>query len=650
LITQNSVQEIIDTAKIEEVVEDFVNLKKRGVNMIGLCPFHNEKTPSFTVSPTKNIFKCFGCGRGGNPVQFLMEHEKMNFPEALRYIADKYNIEIEETQRSEEEIESSQIKESYFIINEYTQKEFHKNLFLTDEGKSVGLQYFKQRGYREATINKFKLGYALRDRNDITKKAVDQGYNIEYLRELGITTQRDQDFFNGRVMFSFHSLSGKVIGFGGRTLSTDKKTPKYLNSPESEVFNKRNTIYGAYFAKRAIRQADECILVEGYTDVLTLHQSGIENVVASSGTSLTTSQIRSIKRFTDNIKIIYDGDPAGVKAAMRGLDLVLEQNMNVKLVLLPENSDPDSYLNEVGREKFMHFLDTAAQDFIFFKLSTLLDETENDPIKRSKVVKDIVDSIAKIPDTLKRVFYIKECAQQLEIGENILIGAVNKRLKDDLKKKRIVKRTEEARIQTPEYIPDGAPFPTDIQEKQESQTSSNSSSFQEKDLVRIIMTMGDNLVDADQNVNVAQYIIMNIEEVIDKFDSQLYKEVIIDAAKRISEGGDLSAKYFTNHSNPQIQELAINMLTSSFDYSSNWEKRWGIILQTQKDPEDNFIKDSYQAVLRFKLKKFNKQISDVKNKLQEDNSIDPTLLLKLHHSLVTDRNKIAKELNTIVFH
>ena len=645
MITQRSVQEILDTAKIDDVVEEFVNLRKRGVNMIGLCPFHNEKTPSFTVSPSKNIFKCFGCGRGGNPVQFLMEHEKMTFPEALKYLAAKYNIEVEETERTQEDIEASKVKDSYFIINDFALSIFKNNLFDTDEGKSVGLTYFKERGYLEETVKKFQLGYAMRSRDHFTKKALDKGYNMEYLKSLGLTSSRDMDFFNGRVMFSFHNLSGKIIGFGGRTLSSASNVPKYLNSSESDIFNKRNTLYGLYFAKSAIRTADECILVEGYTDVLTLHQSGIENTVASSGTALTVQQIRSIKRFTDNVKIIYDGDPAGIKAAMRGLDLVLEQNMNVKLVLLPDQSDPDSYLNEVGREEFLKFLEEEAKDFIFFKLTSLLKESKNDPIKRSKVAKDIIDSIARIPDSLKRSFYLKECSQLLGVSEKILMGQTNKKVREIIRKKKLEQKISDARAETTEYQSDGAPFPG---ESLQDDIVTDGSSFQEKDLIRIIMTMGSNLMSDDQDISVAQYIIMNIEEVIDKFENSFYREIVLDAAKAISDGKKLNHHFYTSHHNAKIQELAVDMYSDKYEYSGNWEKRWGVILQTQKKPEENFKRDSYQAVLRFKLKVFNREIKKLKEKKANNEIQDETLFLKLHQSYIKARNEIARELNTIV--
>ena len=346
----------MNTAKVEEVIGDFINLRRRGVNLIGNCPFHDEKTPSFTVSPSKNIYKCFGCGKGGDSVRFIMDHEHLSFPESIKFLAVKYRIEIEETENTAKEIENKLITDSLYIANDFARDYFCDVLFNRQEGKSIGLSYFKERGFREATIKKFQLGYALDERDEFTKKAIDKKFNIEHLRTLGLTSKSDLDFFRSRVMFTIHNISGKVVAFAGRTLSSNKKQPKYINSPESEIYNKRAVLYGLFFAKDAIRKNDECILVEGYTDVITLHQGGIENVVASSGTSLTKEQIRLIKRYTPNIKIIYDGDPAGVKAALRGLDLILESDMNVKLVLLPENQDPDSFLAGNGTEAFNAFL------------------------------------------------------------------------------------------------------------------------------------------------------------------------------------------------------------------------------------------------------------------------------------------------------
>ncbi|MFZ1750313.1 MAG: DNA primase, partial [Saprospiraceae bacterium] len=440
MITQKTIQEVIQSARVEEVVSDFVNLKRNGANLKGNCPFHDEKTPSFIVSPSKNIYKCFGCGKGGDPVRFIMDHEKMSFPESIRFLAEKYKIDIEETESSADEKEKKLVTDSLYIVNEYAKEYFIDVLFNRSEGKNIGLSYFKERGFRESTIKLFELGYATEERDEFTKKAVDKKFNIEYLHSLGLTTKSDYDFFRSRVMFPIHNVSGKIVAFAGRTLSSDKKVPKYINSPESEIYNKRSVLYGLYFARDAIRKADECILVEGYTDVITLHQGGIQNVVASSGTSLTKEQIQLIQRFTPNIKILYDGDPAGIKAALRGLDLVLEANMNVKLVLLPDGQDPDSFLALKGSSEFVDYLEIHQEDFVFFKTRVLLQESGNDPIQKAGTIRDIVNSIAKIPDTFKRTLYIRQCSAMLEMSEPILVDEVNKVIKSDLKNKKFNER------------------------------------------------------------------------------------------------------------------------------------------------------------------------------------------------------------------
>ncbi|NRB62798.1 MAG: DNA primase, partial [Saprospiraceae bacterium] len=398
MISQKSIQEVLDTARVEDVVQDYVSLKRRGSNFIGLCPFHNEKTPSFSVSPSKNIYKCFGCGEGGGPVQFLMAHDHLSFPEAIRLLAKKYGIELEETQKTAEQVQQQQKQDSLYIVNQFALDYYQDQLFHTDRGKSVGLSYFKNRGFKEETIRKFGLGYAPPGKDNFIQKALAKGYDKSLLQELGLVSRYDADFFRDRVMFTIRNLSGKVIAFAGRIMQKDVKAPKYINSPETEIYHKSDVLYGAFYAKGPIRKEDECILVEGYTDVISLHQSGIENVVASSGTSLTTGQIRLIKRNTPNIKILYDGDAAGIKAALRGLDLVLEQDMNVKVVLLPEGEDPDSYLQSVGVHAFKDYVQQEAKDFILFKADMLLRDPNLDPVKRAENIQDIMGSVARIPD------------------------------------------------------------------------------------------------------------------------------------------------------------------------------------------------------------------------------------------------------------
>lgn len=444
MISEKSIQEVINTSQIEDVVQDYVTLKRRGSNMLGLCPFHDEKTPSFTVSPGKNMYKCFGCGKGGGTVNFLMEHDQLSFPESIRALARRYNITLEEDNKEDAAkfAELRKVEESYFLINDFALEYFQDNLNNTTDGKMIGLSYFKERGFIQKTVEKFQLGYALNQSKGLVTKALKKRYNETYLKELGLMSQKGYDFFRDRVMFPIHSVSGKVIGFAGRTLSTQKSQPKYINSPETPIYNKRKVLYGMHLAKSAINKKKNCLIVEGYTDVISLHQNGVENVVASSGTSLTQAQVRLIKRFTDNVTFLYDGDAAGVKAALRGLDIVLENGMNVSLVTLEEGEDPDSYVKKVGQSKFEEYLKEKAKDFIFFKMDLLLKDSGNDPIKKAEVINNIIGSIAKIYDSIKRSLYIRQCSQVLGVSENILVAEVNKEIRKNIKQKQIDQERE----------------------------------------------------------------------------------------------------------------------------------------------------------------------------------------------------------------
>lgn len=649
LIPEKTVQEIFETAKIEEVVQDFVNLKRRGVNLIGLCPFHNEKTPSFTVSPSKNIFKCFGCGQGGTPVQFIMEHEHLTYPEALRYLAQKYGIQIEETQPSQEYIQEQQRRDSLYLVNQYARDYYQDQLFNTDRGKSVGLSYFRQRGFREEIIRKFGLGYAPDQGNGFTMKATTEGYNKELLKELGLTTQYDRDFFRSRVIFTIHNLSGKPIAFAGRILEKDVKAPKYINSPETEIYHKSDVLYGAFFAKRAIRKEDECILVEGYTDVISLHQAGIENVVASSGTSLTEGQIRLIKRNTPNVKILYDGDPAGIKAALRGLDLLLEQDLNVKVVLLPEGEDPDSYLQSVGSTAFKTYLEQEAKDFILFKADLLLQDAAHDPVKKAGVIKDIVSSIARVPDPLKRSLYIRECASLVGVEEQLLIDETNKIVTQTFRKKQQEqqRKTDREEIQTREQP---APAP-DIEPKTGAGRMTGDE-FQEKDIARILIAAGAQHYDAADELTIAEYILSNIEDVIDEFDHDLYQRIARETLNRLLAQKPADRHFFLNHADQEIAKLAVDVLSTPYEYSENWENRWEIFLTTQKMPDENFLKDSDQALKRFKLRKIMRMCAQNQQKIKDLTAAGDheqiITYLKVQQRLLDMRNELARELGTVV--
>src|ERR1700710_2349174 len=430
MITKPTIDRIMEAIDIVDVVGEFVQLKKRGANYVGLSPFANERTPSFTVSPAKGIFKDFSSGKGGSAITFLMELEKFTYPEALRWLAKKYGIEVEETVDPTENKEEAQRRESLMIVTAYAAKFFHESLLNTDEGKNIGLSYFMERGFSNETIRKFELGYSPDQWEAFTGQAIREGYQQEFLVESGLSVKRDNgtlyDRYRGRVMFPIHNFTGRVIAFGGRTLKSDKNVPKYVNSPESEIYHKSNVLYGLYFAKKAIREEDNCYLVEGYADVISVHQAGIENVVASSGTSLTVEQIRLIGRLTKNITILYDGDAAGIKASLRGLDLILEEGLNVKVVLFPDGHDPDSYVRLLGSTGFKNYIEQNKQDFILYKTNILLKEAGKDPIRRAEVIREVVESIAKIPDSIKASVFIKECSHIMQIDERALLSELNK--------------------------------------------------------------------------------------------------------------------------------------------------------------------------------------------------------------------------------
>ncbi len=694
MISQKSIQDVIANARVEEVVGDYVKLKRSGRNMKGLCPFHDEKTPSFTVSPDKNIYKCFGCQKGGNSIQFLMELEKMSFVESIRALAERYNIVLEETESSNENYaEEKQHRESLAIVNQYAEEYFRDKLLNDPEGKSIGLSYFRERGYREATINKFGLGYALKARTDLKNTAKKAQYNPDFLRELGLVTERGNDFFNGRVMFTIHNVSGKPIAFAGRILETNKKAPKYINSPESILYNKSKTLYGMYQAKNALRKEDNCILVEGYTDVISLHQNGIENAVASSGTALTPGQLRLIKRFTDNLTILYDGDSAGIKAAMRGMDLALEQDLNARIALLPDGKDPDNFVKEVGYEGFKKYLSENAKDFILFKLDLYLDEAKDDPIKKSAIIREIVESIAKIQDRIKRSTYIQQASRHLGTHEDILHKEANKIIRKNIQRKEFTKERENRNNKSqsgpqsqsgplpsnapiseadfgPGASPSGpidSPFP-DEQFNYEQQETQNyydkqdgpapkqknfdvGDAYQEKDLVRIIITNGSDIIkDPDGNVTVAEYIYSSIVDVIEYFDNKVYKEIILEAIERQEQGKSIGSDYFANHSDPVKQKIAIDLMSSPHSYAA-WDDK-GVHLVNQPFPEKNFLDDSFQAIARFKYRKAKRILNTLEGRIKEaaKNNDEEKLkqLLQAYKQLQAEKIRIAEHRGIVI--
>lgn len=675
MITQKTIQTIFETVKVEDVVGDFVKLTRRGVNYIGLCPFHNEKTPSFTVSPAKNIYKCFGCGEGGNPVNFIMDLEQLSYPEALKSLAKKYNIPIEEDELTDEQAAQLQLSDSLYVVNQFAKDHFQEQLFETDYGKSVGLSYFKQRGFREEIIKKFGLGFANGGANDLMQKGIGKGYEEGVLEKAGLIKNK-RDFFRNRVQFPIHNVSGKVIGFGGRILTANKKAPKYLNTPETDIYNKRKTLYGIYFARKAIVKMNECYMVEGYTDVISLHQAGIENIVASSGTSLTADQVRLVKRYAPNMTILYDGDKAGIKAALRGLDIVIEQDMNVKVVLLPEGEDPDSYLKKVGATAFKEFIDREANDFILFKSNLLLKDVEHDPIKKSEVIKDIVESISKIPDALKRSVYVKECAQLMEMSEQLLHTEINKRIQSSAKKKYQLDQRQKERDANAKktssgsdhYDPyEGMPseeemmfangdFSTGQSPRQKQNPNTNvkkktAEEYQEMDIVRILINFGDRQL--DKETTVAEFILLDMLDMIEEFDHLICSKIVQEYLIKLQANEKITTTYFTYHSDSAIAKLAVDLVArmEEHGFSEGWE-RLNVFLNTQELPEINHVADAKSSILRFKFKKIERLIRKnqllLKESQEAKNDTDMLIYMKVSLKLMDIKKDLAKQMNTVV--
>lgn len=647
MISTKSVEEVIQRSSIEEVIGDYVQLRRRGTNLVGLCPFHLEKTPSFSVSPGKGIYKCFGCARSGNAVQFMMEHESMTFPEAIRYLAKKFSITIEETVQTEEVRQENLLKESLFIVNDWAAKYFQQELWQTEEGQAVGLPYFKERGFIDQTIKKFQLGYAPRQAAFI-EFAIKHHLNPEYLRTLGLATEKNHDFFRERVIFPIQSLSGKILGFGGRVLKNVPNAPKYLNSPESEIYNKRSILFGLFQAKKAIKEQDHCLLVEGYTDVISLSQAGVENVVASSGTSLTVEQIYLIKRFTSNVHLLYDGDPAGINAAIRGLNLLLEKDLNVKIIILPEKEDPDSFIRKQGKQYFLDYLQKHQEDFIQFKLNQA--GLNQDPIKKAEYIKDIVETVALVPDSLKRAIYTKEVCQKLGIREEIFTHEVNKNLRKVLVQQQHSGTLPQNDLAALKTVDDSES--KSIIHNQTALLTPNDEP-QEKDIIRILIQFGSELPDPqDTTTDLAKVMLENLSDVIEYFDNALYKKIILDLQQRIEQRKPYDPSYFLHHHDPEIQKLAIDLNSTPYTYSENWAARWEIYLQTQKDPEKNFMRDSYQSMMRFKLRKINRLIQENLKNMENarDNNLaeEEMLYLRVHQHYTKVRNEIAANVRTVL--
>lgn len=648
LIPRDTIQNIIDTARIEEVVGDFVQLKKRGVNLLGLCPFHNEKTPSFTVSPAKGIFKCFGCGKAGNAVNFIMEHEKYSYPEALRYLGNKYQIEIEEQEPSPEEKQLDTERDSLFSLNAFAQKFYTQTLLETEDGKAIGLSYFIERGFREDIIQKFQLGFSPTAWDGFTKHALKNGYTEKILVDSGLTISKDgklYDRFRERVMFPIHNLTGKVIGFGGRILTSDKTKPKYVNSPESEVYNKSKSLYGIWLARNSIVARDNCLLVEGYTDVISLNQAGIENVVASSGTSLTSDQIKLISKFTRNITILYDGDPAGIKASFRGIDMILEQGMNVKIVLFPDGEDPDSYARKNRSADVEAFIATNASDFIAFKTRLLLDETNNDPIKKAGLIHEIIQTISLIPDTIIRPLYIRECSEIMGIAEQTLMTELNKVIR-----KKIHKAGTSGPVEDETGSADIAALP------QEQVLDISDCSAQELDVIRVLLLYGELFIkvpipsiERDEvaflDTEVAKFICNDIRANQITFDNKVYSEIFYLYSEFVDQNNFPGDVYFLMNDNKDISEVSINIITQKYELSPGW----GIQKIHVPVEMDKIEKATTMAVLGLMQRKLTIVIEKEKERLKELGlSDDERESITKHFIFVENiRNEVSKRLGRV---
>lgn len=648
MIDQATIDRILDAAQIVDVVSEFVTLRRRGVNYIGLCPFHNEKTPSFSVSPSKGLCKCFSCGKGGNVVHFIMEHEQLSYYEALKWLARKYNIEVKERELTEEEKQASNLRESLFVVNQFASEYFQNVLYNVEEGQRIGMTYLRSRGFRDDIIKKFQLGYSTDNRDALARTAIEKGYKPEFLEKTGLCYRKDdgtlRDRFWGRVIFPVHTLSGKVVAFGGRVLNAATKNVqmKYVNSPESEIYHKSRELYGIYFAKQAMVRQDRCFLVEGYTDVISMHQSGIENVVASSGTALTSDQIRLIHRFTNNITVLYDGDGAGIKASIRGIDMLLEEGMNVKVCLLPDGDDPDSFARKHNATEYQAYINDYEVDFIRFKTDLLIEEAGKDPIKKANLITSIVKSISVIPDSITRNVYIRECSEMLRMEERVLVNAVGKlkeqadenRKKEEQRKEYRARlqaeqqATQQAAVSTPpanaevsgalaslsgadapiESIVPGDELPPMPEEGGVDSSYSpapvedNYISFipaegneeelfykQEVDLMRMLIRYGEKVMcmaeDEEGNeipVTVAEYIAEGLHNDSLGFHIALHRRVLNECVAHIHDSGFCAERYFVSHLDPEVSKLAAEMASDRYVLSKYHSRGQKIVTDEER--------------------------------------------------------------------
>lgn len=642
MISPNTIQQITNRIDIIDIVGEFVKLKKRGTNYIGNCPFHNEKTPSFTVSPAKEIYKCFGCGKSGNSITFLMEHEKYSYVEALRWLAARYNIEIEETETSPEQKQQILTSESLHVINNFAQKFFSHQLFETDEGRTIALSYLIERGFREDSIQKFQIGYNPDSRDALTKELLANQFNRELLPKTGLVALRNNeelvDNYRNRIIFPIHGNNGKIIGFGARIIGNNDRAPKYINTPENEIYVKSRILYGLYQAKMAIDKADECLLVEGYTDVVSLHQAGIENVVASGGTSLTTDQIRLIKKYTDNLTIIYDGDSAGVKAALRGLDMALEEGLNVRLVLIPDNEDPDSYVNKVGVTAFNDFVAKSKKDFIIFQLEVMLKEAGTDVSKKSTVVNQIAETLSKInkaEDFTRQQDYIRQCSSLLKIDEAGLTNLVNKYKRDKISKeeKKALSQDEAnarlADIAQPEDVLDDASR-LFIQDE-----------AHERNILRVLLEYG--LKPWDETTNIADYIFDALSHF--HFETPILEKLFEAYKDWYQKGLEPTTKSMLYHEDENIRNLIISISVFPFELSQNWDE---VLEGMNIVNRDTSKQDVVMSIYFYKLRRIKKMIEENQRDIENAPFENFKQLLEVHKYLKEEERKITSQLGTVI--
>jgi DNA primase len=627
MISRSTIDRVFETARVEEVIGEFVQLKKAGSNFKGLSPFTDEKSPSFMVSPVKQIWKDFSTGKGGNAVSFLMEHEHYSYPEAIKFLAKKYNIEIEETVQSDQEKEQMNERESMFLVSNFAKEYFHDILLNSTQGKAIGLSYFKERGFSDDSIKKFDLGYCLDTWDSFTNEALKKGYDIKYLANTGVTIVRENkqfDRFKGRVMFPIHSMSGRILGFGGRTLSSDKKTAKYVNSPESDIYHKSKILYGIYQAKKEIAKQDNCYLVEGYTDVISFYQSGIENVVASSGTALTSDQIRLVHRLTKNITVLFDGDAAGIRASLRGIDLILEQGMNVKVVTFPDGDDPDSFAKKHSEASLREYLEESSQDFINFKVSLLMKDANNDPVKKAGLIRDIVTSISKIPDSIQREVYVQECSRIMEISERVLFSElaqlISKNTQDFKKNQQKEKQSFEV-----------------VKKQTEQLKEVNSLFILEREIIRILLLFGNQETDFVDFIEVededgvihlekekytnqvSKELYLNLQDDEIEFSNEIFKNIYYEMIHQLNQVDKIEMESFINHSNPDISSIVTSILMDDEKYTlSDW-KRKNIFVTESVEVLSKLVSDAILNLRRILIDKKIQQLINPSDEVASQN-------------------------------